>query len=369
MPTRTVHRMVYADSAVALKSLDDASVDLLVTSPPYPMIEMWDRQFVRGDRRISNMLASGDGASAQRAMHEVLGRVWRTLGPKMKEGAIACVNMGDSTRSLAGSFVLYPNHAEVISVMRGLGFDALPEILWRKTSNKPNKFLGSGMLPGGAYVTQEHEYILLFRKGKKRRVFVSSEEREARRRSAYFWEERNAWFSDVWEDVHGERQSLAGRGVRKRSAAFPFELAYRLISMFSVAGDLVVDPFAGTCVTTLAAIASGRNSLSIEIDERLRQATEERILAFAERANRYNLERLSKHARFAESRSGMRYVNATYGFPVMTRQETSIEIPRVVSVSRTRAPDGRDGRAHHGSSSSSSSSSFEVEYAERPFEL
>ena len=54
--------------------------------------------------------------------------------------------------------------------------------------------------------------------------------------------------------------------VDKRSAAFPLELAYRLINMYSVKGDLVLDPYLGVGTTTLAAIASGRNSIGYEIE-------------------------------------------------------------------------------------------------------
>jgi DNA modification methylase len=221
---KTTHRIMYGDSSRVLRRIPSSSVDLVVTSPPYPMIRMWDEHFVRADPRVRSLLEKGDGYAAQKAMHGTLDRVWRSLDPKLKRGAVSCINIGDSTRTLSGTFRLYPNHSSIISSMLGLGYDALPEILWRKQSNKPNKFLGSGMLPAGAYVTQEHEYILIFRKGGKRQ-FSSSTQRAARSKSAYFWEERNAWFSDVWNDVRGQRQELGREGPRVRSAAYPFELA------------------------------------------------------------------------------------------------------------------------------------------------
>ena len=62
--------------------------------------------------------------------------------------------------------------------------------------------MGSGMLPVGAYVTLEHERILIFRK-KQKRVFFSSQEKENRMQSAFFYPERNKWFSDVWGDIKG----------------------------------------------------------------------------------------------------------------------------------------------------------------------
>ena len=70
---------------------------------------------------------------------------------------------------------LYPNHSRILAAMLKTGFSALPLILWRKPTNAPNKFMGSGMLPAGAYVTLEHEYILILRKGSKREFQQSPE--------------------------------------------------------------------------------------------------------------------------------------------------------------------------------------------------
>lgn len=53
------------------------------------------------------------------------------------------------------------------------------------------------MLPCGAYVTLEHEWILIFRKGSKR-IYKTDEDKTKRMESAFFFEERNVWFSDVY---------------------------------------------------------------------------------------------------------------------------------------------------------------------------
>ncbi len=88
-----------------------------------------------------------------------------------------------------------------------LGFVTLPDILWRKPTNASYKFMGSEMLPVGAYVTNEHEYILLARKG-VRRIFQTRDEKQVRRQSTFFWEERNHWFSGIWTDLRGTKQKL-----------------------------------------------------------------------------------------------------------------------------------------------------------------
>jgi len=138
-------------------------------------------------------------------MHENLNEVWEEIDRVMAPGGIACINVGDALRKIGETFRLYSNHSRIIDYFENAGYLVLPAIIWRKQTNKPNKFMGSGMLPPNAYVTLEHEFILIFRKGT--RTF-SSEEKVARRKSSYFREERNLWFSDVWADLKGAGQKL-----------------------------------------------------------------------------------------------------------------------------------------------------------------
>ena len=315
---------------------DDASVDLVVTSPPYPMIEMWDGSFAAQDDRIAGLIASGDGGSAYEAMHALLDAVWRECARVLRPGGFVCVNVGDATRSLAGNFRLYANHARITVAMEALGLQSLPAILWRKQTNAPNKFMGSGMLPVGAYVTLEHEYVLVFRKG-DRREFTGAD-RERRRASAFFWEERNEWFSDLWE-FKGARQRMADEQARGRSGAFPFELPFRLVNMYSARGDLVLDPFAGTGTTMLAAMAAGRSSLGVEVDPRLADAIEREVGAAGSWLNERQARRLRDHREFVErsAREGKRalkHENEPHAVAVVTSQETQLSLPAVESVTR-----------------------------------
>ncbi len=321
--------------AQSMARIPDESVDLIVTSPPYPMVEMWDEIFALQDGRIAAQLSRGNGGAAFALMHELLDEVWMQCCRVMKPGAIACVNIGDATRTLDGDFQLYSNHSRILSSFLGQGFAALPDILWRKQTNAPNKFMGSGMLPVGAYVTYEHEYILVLRKG-RRRTFTTVVEKTKRRESAFFWEERNVWFSDVWFDVKGTSQGLVDAPTRQRSAAFPFELAYRLICMFSVKEDLVLDPFAGTGTTLAAALTAGRNSIGMEIDETLVPVAQNLLRSTPPAANKYNRARLARHAEWAAARTAesgpLKYASRHYGFPVMTAQEQDLLLNEVTGI-------------------------------------
>ena len=331
---KTTHKILFQDSR-DLKEIPSESVDLVVTSPPYAMIEMWDEMFSDQNPEIQNALARGDGRQAYALMHEILDAVWDEVFRVLKNGRFACINIGDATRTVKGNFCLYPNHARILNYLLNIGFSALPDILWRKQANTPNKFMGSGMLPAGAYVTLEHEYILIVRKGPKRE-FKTEVEKGNRRESALFWEERNIWYSDVWMDVKGTEQKLSNAMSRLRSAAFPFELVYRLINMYSVKGDVILDPFLGTGTTVAAAMTSGRNSIGVEIDESFQQVICPIAHHIVDFSNDYLYDRLLRHFVFVENRirdsKPLKYINKHYSCRVVTSQEQFILLNELKEV-------------------------------------
>jgi len=335
---QTVHRLLLADSR-DLSAIPRESVDLVVTSPPYPMIRMWDPLFARLNPEVAAALERQDGPVAFELMHAELEKVWGQLWRLLKAGGWVCLNVGDATRRIGSSFRLYANQARITQCFQRQGFQSFPLILWRKQTNAPNKFLGSGVLPAGAYVTLEHEYILIFRKGAKRQ-FEAREEIENRRRSALFWEERNRWYSDLW-DFKGARQALNHLGVRQRSAAFPFELAYRLIHMYSVRGDRVLDPFLGTGTTMFAAMAACRNSIGVEIDAELAALVDQECERLPQLARQRVSRRLEEHraflAEYQAAGGGAKHCNRRYAVAVVTGQETDLVLDTVRSVSRDGA--------------------------------
>jgi len=234
-----------------MQEISDSSVHLVVTSPPYPMVGIWDDFFRE------------ESAESYDAMHSYLNQTWKEVKRVLVPGGIACVNIGDATRTKDDMFHLYPNHSRVIETFEKLGLITLPYILWKKPTTKPRykgkgAFLGSGFLPPNAYVTLDMEYILIFRNGNLR----TFEPKDPKRyRSKFTKKERDEWFSQVWT-VTGARQTHGG--LERRVAAFPEEIPRRLIRMFSIEGDLVVDPFLGSGTTLKAAMDLGRRFIGYE---------------------------------------------------------------------------------------------------------
>ncbi len=327
---QTAHAVHVADAREM--ALPPDSVELVVTSPPYPMIAMWDDLFRDLDPAVGEALDAEDGDRAFSLMHDCLDAVWDGVCEALAPGGLVCVNVGDATRSL-GEFELHPNHVEVTRRLRDRGLSQLPGLQWRKPVNRATKFMGSGMLPPNAYPTLEHEHLLVFRNGGPRQMEPGADERYE---AAYFWEERNEWFSDLWEFTgvgqrlaEGEDGGRLSPETRERSGAYPLRLPLRLIRMFSTYGDTVLDPFWGTGTTTLAAMFAARESVGYELDADLVRAFDDRLAGLPERSAERARARLERHVAFTEGREDLSYEAEHYDFPVMTKQERRIR-PRVV---------------------------------------
>jgi DNA modification methylase len=271
---QTQHKIIIANSQ-QMPELEDSTIHLMITSPPYPMIKMWDTQFAATNPKIARLWHTLEADSEEEtvtqiydAMHETLANTWRETYRVLIDGGIACINIGDATRTINGKFRLFPNHSRVIEHCEQAGFTTLPYILWKKPTTKPKykgkgAFLGSGFLPPNAYVTLDCEFILIFRKGKLRQFPTND---PCRYDSAFTKQQRDEWFTQIW-DIIGTRQTTSQ--LERRTAAYPDEIVSRLIRMFSVKGDTVLDPFLGSGTTTKIAMQNGRNSVGYETDETL----------------------------------------------------------------------------------------------------
>ena len=321
----TNHYIVF-DSSQNMKDIESDTVDLIVTSPPYPMISMWDEMFSSMNPMIGDSLAS-DPIKAFELMHQELDKVWSECYRVLKNGGFICINIADAPRSTNGDFQLFDNHSRIVTFLTSLGLKELPSIIWKKPTNAPNKFMGSGTLPCGAYVTSEHEHILIFRKGTKR--IFNDRGKQLRRESAFFFEERNIWFSDTW-DIVGVPQKIEAEATRDRSAAYPLELPYRLIQMYSMKDDTVLDPFGGLQTTTKAAMLLGRHSIGYELDKLLKPL----IMVNLESApslNHLAHGRLLRHLDFIKNRE-CKYYNSNLNCNVVSNYETDIRLDVIKSI-------------------------------------
>ena len=263
----TEHRLIQSD-ARRLGFIEDESVHLVVTSPPYWTLKKYrDHQDQLGD------VEDYEGFLLE--LDKVWEHCYRVLVPG---GRLICV-VGDvclSRRKNDGRHTVVPLHASIQEHCRKIGYDNLAPIIWHKIANATFEvngngagFLGKPYEPN-AVIKNDIEFILMERKpGGYRKPSIAT-----RVLSVISDENHRQWFQSIWT-------GLTGASTRNHPAPYPEELAERLIRMFSFVGDTVLDPFMGTGTTTVAAAKWGRNSIGVEIDphyfsmaeKRTRQAT------------------------------------------------------------------------------------------------
>lgn len=273
------HHELYQADARDLSMLDDESLHLVVTSPPYFNIKDY-----QNGADVQGQLGDVDD---YHEFNEMIDRVWSECYDKLVPGGRMCVVVGDVllSRSEHGRHRVLPLHATIQDHCTDIGFDNLAPIIWYKIGNASleaggnARFLGKPYEPG-AVIKNDIEYILLFRKpGGYRSPTV-----EERVLSTIEADEHQRCFRQLWDDINGEPQE-------DHPAPYPVDLAERLIRMFSFVGDTVLDPFAGSGTTAVAASRSGRNSINVEVAPKYVDVAEERITK--ERGKLTNYENLS----------------------------------------------------------------------------
>ena len=249
---KTTHKLALGD-ARNLANIQDSSVHLVVTSPPY-----WTLKKYAG-----NHGQLGDIENYNLFLDE-LDKVWRECMRVLVPGGRVCCVVGDVCvpRKRFGRHLVMPLHADIQVRTRALGLDVLTPILWHKVANGVTEAEGNGAgfygkpYQPGSIVKNDIEYILFFRKGGAYRTVDPLQ----KVLSMLTKEEMQSWLRSIWTDIRGA--SLKNG----HPAPYPVILAERLVKLFSFAGDVVLDPFAGTGSTAIGALNAGRNSISLDIE-------------------------------------------------------------------------------------------------------
>jgi len=245
---QTTHKVIIGDSR-QMNNIEDSSVQLTITSPPY-----WQLKDYGCEKQI------GFNDTYEDYINN-LNLVWKECYRVLENGCRLCVNIGDQFARAVyyGRYKVLPIRTEIIKFCESIGFDYMGAIIWQKktTSNTTGgaSLMGSYPTPRNGIVSIDYEFILIFKKlGIPKRP-----DKEIKELSKMTKEEWKTYFAGHW-NFGGARQD-------GHIAMFPEELPKRLIKMFAFVGDTVLDPFLGSGTTSLAAKNLGRNSIGYEINE------------------------------------------------------------------------------------------------------
>ena len=247
----TKHKIIIGDSRNM--KVRPVSVHLVVTSPPYWRVI---------DYGVKGQIGFGD---TYKQYIRNLNKVWRGCYHSLHEGCKLCINIADTfnTNKDIEKHCVNPIHIDIIRGCKKIGFRYMGMIMWRKLGIGYNA--GSYLFPRNGNLKVEYEFILVFKKDgtppktgkiKKRKSKIS----------------KNDWiicFNAMW--------NFKGVPRKFHKAPFPLELPYRLIKMYSMVGETVLDPFMGSGTTALAAKKLGRNSIGYELDERNIQVIKNKV--------------------------------------------------------------------------------------------
>lgn len=278
----TEHKIIFGDSR-SLNQIEDKSVQLIITSPPY-----WQLKDYGTEDQI------GFNDSYEEYINN-LNLVWKECNRVLADGCRLCINIGDQfARSVYyGRYKVIPIRTEIIRFCESLGMDYMGAIIWQKTTTMNTSgggaIMGSFPYPRNGILKMDYEFILLFKKlGKPPKPTP-----EQKASSKMTKEEWNRYFSSHW-NFNGVKQL-------GHIAMFPEELPKRLIKMFSFVGETVLDPFAGSGTTSLAAKHLGRNSIGYEINKEFAPVIREKLCA--DQLNIYD----DSQVTFTEDRDGVKY--------------------------------------------------------------
>jgi len=229
-----------------MKELLDGSVHLVVTSPPY-----FNAPFDYPD-----LFKSYD------EFLELIKDVTKELYRVLAQGRIACF----VTQDVRIKGKLYPVPADIVRIMIEEGFNYRDRIIWRKPEGYIRISRRSGVqiqhpYPMYFYPDNIFEEILIFQKGEYKYPKNNSNLKASQIDMQEF--NRGKWYLSVWDITNV--LPFKGR-IEEGVAAFPEEIPYRLIKLFSYVGETVLDPFMGSGTTLKVAFELGRKAVGYEID-------------------------------------------------------------------------------------------------------
>jgi len=244
----TCHIIIIGDSQ-EIYEIPDNSIHLVVTSPPYFNAPFDYKNFYNNYDEFL----------------EIIRNVAKELFRVIKEGRILVLNIDD----MLVDGKKYPIVADATKIFQSVGFNYRDRIIWKKPDDylrilKRREVIYRYPYPMYFYPDNLVESFLIFQKGKFDYFSVSREKKLMSKIDLQEFNQKKLYMT-LWEI----RNVMPGASLEKGIAAFPEEIPYRFIKLFSYVGETVLDPFLGSGTTMKVARELGRNSIGIEINKSL----------------------------------------------------------------------------------------------------
>lgn len=245
-----------------MKKINNESVQLVVTSPPY-----FDLKDYENESQI------GFGSSTYEEYLRNLNEVWKECIRVLVPGGKICINVMPIL--LSGNATKFKKRVTktVISDIEKF-MESTEEMyhhslfIWDKRKYSRFSSFGSYPYPPNMFSTYPYEWIIVFSKQGDRDK-VSKEIKEKSKLTKDEW--MNWAINSIWDFAPAKATH------EKHPAPFPDEMPKRLIKLYSFYGDTVLDPFAGTGTTLKVARQLGRKSIGYEINEEYIKLAENKV--------------------------------------------------------------------------------------------
>jgi DNA modification methylase len=246
-----------------MDDVDDDSVALVVTSPPYFAGKQYEEELDREG-------VPGSYVEYLELLRDVFTECKRVLEPGGRI-AVNVANLGRKPYRSLASDVMAIVQDDLHLLPRG-------EIVWQKGEGASGSCAwGSFRSAANPVLRDVTERVVVASKGRFGRALSPKARRSAGlpHESTMAADDFMALTLDVW-DFPPES------AVRVRHPApFPVELPQRLMELYTFKGDLVVDPFCGSGSTLIAARRCGRDAVGYDLDPAYVALSEERLAAEA----------------------------------------------------------------------------------------
>ena len=252
----TFHKLIIGN-CMDMEEIPDQSVHLMLSSPPYFNAPFDYEGFFKSYDEYLKLLQA-----MAKETHRVLA-----------EGRIAVLNIDD----MLVNGEKFPIVADATKIFQEAGFRYRDRIIWKKPDGYLRISRRSGVMlqnpyPMYFYPDNLLESIIIFQKGKFNYKSIPEEIRSASKINIKEFNEKK-WYMTLWEMTN----VLPNSKLEKEIAAFPEELPYRIVKLFSYKEETVLDPFVGSGTTMKVARELGRNSIGIEINKSLVSIIKEKL--------------------------------------------------------------------------------------------